>query len=403
MLASSLAAPSLAAPSLAAPSLAAAPLLLGAQPLAVATAHIEVSWLIWVGFNALVVGLLLLDLLGFNRTAHKIELREAAALSAFFVAVALVLNAALWVAYGTDVGLTFLTAYVVEKSLSVDNLFVIAVLFRYFQVPPHYQHRVLFWGIFGAIVMRGAMILVGVKLVAQFHWVLNLFGAFLVLTGLKMLRGEDEDADPGDNRILQALRRVLPLTKTYYGERFVIRRFGRTLVTPLFLVLVMIELTDVVFAFDSIPAILGITTDPFLAYSSNIMAVLGLRALYFLLAGVIEQVRYLHIGLSLTLVFIGAKMLAIDVVHVPTPVSLGVIVLLIGGSALVSVWANRRDASVKAAIEPAEWGEERVEEDDRLEVSDRVEVNDRAEAGDVSGVSEAVREPEDLEGVTAVR
>ncbi|MEM6784136.1 MAG: TerC family protein [Bacteroidota bacterium] len=336
-------------------SLAALPLASATLwPVAAATPHIEVSWLIWAGFNALVVGLLLLDLLGFNRTAHKIELREAAVLSAFFVAVALVLNAALWITYGTDVGLTFLTAYVVEKSLSVDNLFVIAVLFRYFQVPPQYQHRVLFWGIFGAIVMRGAMILVGVKLVAQFHWILYVFGAFLVLTGLKMLRGEDEDADPSDNRVLQALRRVLPLTKAYYGERFLIRRFGRTLVTPLFLVLVMIELTDVVFAFDSIPAILGITTDPFLAYSSNIMAVLGLRALYFLLAGVIEQVRYLHIGLSLTLVFIGAKMLAIDVMHVPTPVSLGVIVTLIGGSALVSVWANRRDTRSTGEEDAAE-------------------------------------------------
>ncbi|MEM8598626.1 MAG: TerC family protein [Bacteroidota bacterium] len=349
--------------------LTAPPLLVGtlAPPLAAGPPHIEVGWLVWTGFNALVVGLLLLDLLGFNRTAHKIELREAAVLSAFFVAVALALNAVLWIAYGADVGLTFLTAYVVEKSLSVDNLFVIAVLFRYFQVPPQYQHRVLFWGIFGAIVMRGAMILVGVHLVAQFHWILYVFGAFLVLTGLKMLRGEDEDADPSDNRILQALRRVLPLTKTYYGERFVLRRFGRTLVTPLFLVLVMIELTDVVFAFDSIPAILGITTDPFLAYSSNIMAVLGLRALYFLLAGVIEQVRYLHIGLSLTLVFIGAKMLAIDVVHVPTLVSLGVIVTLIGGSAVVSVWASYREAQGKHADKTAERSTEGAVDDDAVD------------------------------------
>ena len=258
-------------------------------------------------------------------------------------------------------GVTFLTAYLVEKSLSVDNLFVIAVLFGYFAVPARFQHRVLFWGIFGAIVMRAAMILLGVALVDRFHWVLYIFGAFLVLTGLRMFRDSDEAEDPSNNRVLVLLRRVLPVTKTYHEERFFVHKMGRRLVTPLFLVLVMIELTDVVFAVDSIPAILGITTDPFLAYSSNILAVVGLRALYFLLAGVIERIRYLHIGLAAVLVFIGSKMLAEPFleprgIEIPTWVSLLVVVACIVVASAVS-WAatvreQRADASPPADDSP---------------------------------------------------
>ncbi|MCH8031977.1 MAG: TerC family protein [Bacteroidetes bacterium] len=304
--------------------------------------HLEVSGAVWLGFNAFVVALLLVDLFGFNRKAHKIAFGEALRTSAFFIAAAIFVNVLVWVRYGGQAGLTFFTGYLVEISLSVDNLFVIAVLFGYFAVPPRYQHRVLFWGVFGAIVMRAGMILTGVALVGRFAWVLYIFGVFLVLTGGRMLFAGNIAEPPKSNKILTYLRRVLPLTKDFHSDHFVIRKMGHVLVTPLFLVLVMIELTDVVFAFDSIPAILGITTDPFLAYGSNIMAVVGLRALYFVLAGLIERVRYLHIGLGLVLVFIGLKMLVAERFHIPTWLSLIVITSLIAASALYSWYAPEK-------------------------------------------------------------
>lgn len=304
--------------------------------------HLEVSGAVWLGFNAFVVALLLVDLFGFNRRAHQIKIGEALRTSAFFIAAAMFVNVLVWVRYGGHAGLTFFTGYLVEISLSVDNLFVIAVLFGYFAVPPRYQHRVLFWGVFGAIVMRAGMILAGVALVGRFAWVLYIFGVFLVLTGGRMLFAGNIAEPPKSNKILTYLRRVLPLTKGFHSDQFVIRKMGRVLVTPLFLVLVMIELTDVVFAFDSIPAILGITTDPFLAYGSNIMAVVGLRALYFVLAGLIERVRYLHIGLGLVLVFIGLKMLVAERFHIPTWLSLIVITSLIAASALYSWYAPEK-------------------------------------------------------------
>ena len=309
---------------------------------------------VWLGFSGFVVSLLLLDLLVFNRKAHRIEWREAVQLSAFFVGAALAVN--LFVYFWSlranppnvalDHALIFLTGYLVEMSLSVDNLFVIAVLFGYFGVPPLYQHRVLFWGIFGAIVMRAVMIFLGVALVQRFDWLLYLFGLFLLATGVRMLFQTKSGDEPGDNHVLRFLRRVLPVTRRYHGSKFIVRKMGRTLVTPLFLVLIMVELTDVVFAVDSIPAILAITTDPFLAYASNIMAVAGLRALFFLLVGIIERVRYLHIGLGLVLVFIGIKMLAKDLFHLPPSVSLIVIATLIGGAAALSWFASRRDEQV---------------------------------------------------------
>jgi tellurite resistance protein TerC len=305
---------------------------------------------IWIGFSAFVIALLLLDLLVFNRKAHRIEWREATRLSAFFVGAALAVNVFVYywslaenpAAVARDHAFIFLTGYLVEVSLSVDNLFVIAVLFGYFGVPPLYQHRVLFWGIFGAIVMRAVMIFLGVALVARFDWLLYLFGLFLLVTGARMLFQSEGGGEVGENRMLRFLRRVLPVTRRYHGSHFFVRKMGRTLVTPLFLVLIMVELTDVVFAVDSIPAILAITTDPFLAYASNIMAVAGLRALYFLLIGIIERVKYLHVGLGLVLVFIGVKMLLKDVYHVEPSHSLMVIGTLIGGAGLFSWLAARR-------------------------------------------------------------
>ena len=298
---------------------------------------------VWGLLIGVVVALLLLDLLWFNRKAHKITLQEATRMSALFVACGLAVGGAIGWAYGLVPALTYLTGYTVELSLSVDNLFVIAVLFGYFGVPAEYQHRVLFWGVFGAIVMRAAMILVGVALVERFGWVLYVFGAFLLITGLKMLKGQEAEASPGENSLLRLLRRVLPVTKGYHGQQFFIKKLGRRWVTPLFLVLVMIELTDVVFAVDSIPAILGITTDPFLAFASNIMAVLGLRALYFVLAGVIERLRYLHYGLAAVLMFIGVKMLIADLYHIPTLASLAFILLALGGSGAASLIVTRRE------------------------------------------------------------
>ena len=314
------------------------------------TSPLDIPGWAWLALNVYIVVLLLVDLLLFNKRAHKIEWKEAAWLSAFFVAASLAVNVAIWIGYGSEPALTFFTAYIVEKSLSVDNLFVIAVLFGYFGVPAQYQHRVLFWGIFGAIVMRAVMILVGVALIDRFHWLLYVFGGFLLLTGLKMFRGTEDTEDVSQNRLLAFLRRVLPVTRSYHEEHFFVRKMGKLWATPLFLVLIMIELTDVVFAVDSIPAILGITTDPFIAYSSNIMAVVGLRALYFLLAGIIERVRYLHYGLGFVLVFIGAKMLAIDYVHVPTWLSLAVIAASIGTAAVASWAATRREE--RAAVVP---------------------------------------------------
>ena len=306
---------------------------------------------VWIGFSAFVIALLLLDLLVFNRKAHRIEWREAVRLSAFFVAAALAVNLFVYFwslrtnspAVALDHAFIFMTGYLVEVSLSVDNLFVIAVLFGYFGVPPLYQHRVLFWGIFGAIVMRAIMIFLGVALVARFDWLLYLFGLFLLATGVRMLFKSDGSDEPADNKLLRFLRRILPVTRRYHGSRFIVRKMGRTLVTPLFLVLVMVELTDVVFAVDSIPAILAITTDPFIAYASNIMAVAGLRAMFFLLVGVIERVRYLHIGLGLVLVFIGIKMLAKDLFHIEPEVSLAVIATLIGGAGVFSWIVSRRE------------------------------------------------------------
>ena len=327
-----------------------------------AAPFLDIPASVWIGLNAFVVALLLLDLLVFNRRSHAIGVREAARLAVFFVAAALAVNAFVWIyvsrtagaAAGHTAALTFLTGYLVEVSLSVDNLFVIAVLFGYFAVPSAYQHRVLFWGIFGAIVMRAGMIFLGVALIDRFAWLLYVFGGFLLVTGLRMFRHDDESTDVSENRLLAFLRRILPVTEQYHNEHFFVRQAGRLLVTPLLLVLVMIELTDVVFAVDSIPAILGVTTDPFLAYSSNIMAVVGLRALYFLLAGVIERVRYLHVGLALVLSFIGLKMLTEPLLRhygleFPTWGSLVVIAACLGGATVASVIAARRGDAEKAA------------------------------------------------------
>jgi tellurite resistance protein TerC len=246
-----------------------------------------------------------------------------------------------------------LTGYLIEKSLSVDNIFVIALLFTYFAVPAAYQHRVLFWGILGALVMRAAFILAGTALITQFHWIIYVFGAFLILTGIKMAIFRDTEIHPEKNPVLRLVRRLMPVTADYRGSHFFAREAGRWAATPLFLVLVLVESTDLVFAVDSIPAIFAVTQDPFIVYTSNVFAILGLRSLYFLLAGVMQKFSYLKLGLSAVLVFVGIKMVLADVYKVPTALSLGVIAALLTISIVASLVKARRE---ELAVQPVAEG-----------------------------------------------
>jgi tellurite resistance protein TerC len=276
---------------------------------------LEVYWWHWVAFGVLVAALLAMDLLVFHRRAHVPSLRESAGWSVFWVGLALVFNAFIWwwghATHGnSQAGADFLAALLVEKSLSMDNLFVFAVLFRYFSVPLEHQYRVLFWGILGAVFLRLVFILAGVELIQRFDWTLTIFGAFLVYTGIKLSLAHGEEVHPDQNVLLRAARRRFRVAREDHGQRFFAREGGRWCITSLFLVLLVIESTDVLFAVDSVPAVLGITRDRFIAFTSNVFAILGLRALYFLLAGVMDRFRYFHYGLSAVLVFIGLKMIA---------------------------------------------------------------------------------------------
>ena len=280
----------------------------------------------WVGFNVFVLALLAIDLGVFHRKAHAVSTKEAAIWTVVWISLAMLFNAGLFIFEGHEPGMMFLAGYLIEKSLSVDNIFVFVMLFSYFAVPREYQHRVLFWGILGALLMRGTLIGLGAYLISQFHWILYIFGAFLVFTGIRMaLQQEDDEIDIEKNRIVRGMRKLVPITSRYYGEHFFIRRLGFIVATPLLLVLVIVETTDLVFALDSIPAIFAVTQDPFLVYTSNVFAILGLRSLYFLLANVMQDFRFLKAGLAVVLVFVGAKMLIADIYHMPIVMSLGVI------------------------------------------------------------------------------
>lgn len=316
-------------------------------------------WL-WTGFNLFVLAMLALDLGVFHRKAHVVSLKEAAIWSVVWISLALCFNVLLlffWdalmptSAYSAyDAALVFLTGYLIEKSLSVDNIFVFVMIFSYFAVPPKYQHRVLFWGILGALLMRASLIFSGVELIKRFHWVIWIFGGFLILTGIKMAVSDDERIEPEKNPVLNLFRRFFPISATYDGQRFFTRQHGVLMATPLFLVLIMVETTDVVFALDSIPAIFAITHDPFLIYTSNVFAILGLRSLYFVLAGVVHKFHYLRLGLSVVLSFVGVKMLLPDVskwalgtsYSIPTAVSLGVVALVITVSIVASLIRAQR-------------------------------------------------------------
>jgi tellurite resistance protein TerC len=295
---------------------------------------------VWIGFNAFVLAMLAVDLFVFHKEAHEVRIREAAAWSVVWIALALLFGAGVYGFMGREAGLEYYTGYLIEKALSVDNIFVFVLIFTSFGVPARYQHRVLFWGILGALLMRGAMIAAGAYLIQQFHWIIYFFGAFLVFTGIRTATHDADDFDAESSLPIRLIRRLVPVTNAYHGQRFFVREQGhrrsRLMATPLFAVLALVETTDLIFAVDSIPAIFAVTQDPFIVYSSNVFAILGLRAMYFLLADVIHRFHYLKAGLSTVLVFVGLKMLAIDVYKVPIGISLGVIALVLGVSVALS-------------------------------------------------------------------
>jgi tellurite resistance protein TerC len=295
-------------------------------------------WL-WILFNMFVLVVLALDLGIFHRDDHTISVKEALIWSGVWTFLALVFNLGVWLWSGPQAGLEFFTGYVIERSLSIDNIFVFILVFSYFAVPPKYQYKVLFWGILGALIMRVLLILAGAALIKNFHWVIYLFGALLIFSGIKMALQREGHIEPDKNPLVKLARRVMRVTPEYHNGNFFTRIRGVLYATPLFLVLLVVESTDLVFALDSIPAIFAITDDPFIVYTSNVFAILGLRALYFALAGIMDRFRYLKVGLSATLVFVGVKMLLSDVAKIPVSVSLGVVIgvlaLSVGASLLV--------------------------------------------------------------------
>ena len=292
---------------------------------------------LWIGFVVFVLVMLAIDLGIFHRQAHEVSLREAAGWSAVWVALALLFNLGVYLWFGPQRALEFTTGYVIEKALAVDNIFVFVVIFATFGIPAIYQHRVLFWGILGALAMRAAFIFAGSAFLQRFHWAIYVFGAILAATGIKLLLQRDQEVRPGDNPVVKLFRRILPVQSELAGDKFTVLRDGRRYATPLLLALVAVEVTDLVFAVDSIPAIFAVTSDPFIVFTSNIFAILGLRSLYFLLAGVITKFAYLKVGLSLVLVFVGAKMLLMEVAKIPIAASLAIIATILGASVLISL------------------------------------------------------------------
>lgn len=311
------------------------------------------TWM-WAVFISLVLGLLALDLGVLHKNSKEIGIRESLLMSGFYIAIGLAFGGWIWYQSGQQSAMEYVTGFVVEKSLAMDNIFIIAMIFSYFAIPRQYQHRVLLWGILGVIILRGIMIAGGAAIVENFHWVLYLFAAFLVFTGLKMLFSSDHDeADIGNNRILKFLRSRLPVTEKLHGEKFFVKETDattgklKTFVTPLFLALIMVEIADLIFAVDSIPAIFAITTDPFIVYTSNIFAILGLRALYFALAALIHRFAYLKYALAAVLVFVGSKIFVADmlgITKIPPAVSLGVTVAILATGIIGSLIATRREA-----------------------------------------------------------
>ncbi len=307
----------------------------------------------WVGFFVFVLLLLVLDLGVFHKKAHEVTLKEAAGWSAVWIGLAVAFNVGVYFLFGSERAIEFATGYLIEKALAVDNIFVFVILFGYFAVPAVLQHRVLFWGILGALAMRAVFILAGGAFLAKYHFAIYVFGGILVLTGVKLLLQKEQEEDMGKSLFVRALRRIFPVTDGYRGERFLVKENGKWLITPLMLALLTVELTDVVFAIDSIPAIFAVTRDPFIVFTSNIFAILGLRSLYFLLAGVVKKFHYLKTGLAFILVFVGAKMTLTDLYKVPVVASLGAIAAILVASIVASVIKASRDEKARRDALPA--------------------------------------------------
>ncbi len=314
---------------------------------------IDKTWL-WIGFHVFVLAMLALDLGVFHRKSHVVSAREAMGWTVAWVTMAMLFNLGIWHYAGADRALEFTAGYLIEYSLSIDNIFVFALLFSYFAVPPQYQHRVLFWGILGALIMRAIMIGAGSVLIAKFAWIIYVFGAFLILTGIKMIFKREEEIHPERNPVVKWFKRLMPVTSDYRGDKFFVRENGVRMATPLFVVLLLIEISDVIFAVDSIPAIFAVTTDPFIVYTSNVFAILGLRSLYFALAGVMNKFHYLKIGLGVVLTFVGVKMfLGHTAYKIDTVVSLGVIIVVLAASVVASLVWPRTTAIPHPGPDPA--------------------------------------------------
>ena len=291
----------------------------------------------WVAFNVFVITMLVLDLGVFHRKSHVIKFKESLVWCAIWISLALLFNVGIYIWDGKKMAIEFLTSYLIELSLSVDNLFVFLLIFSYFRVPAKYQHRVLFWGILGAVIMRAIFIAAGITLIQKFHWIIYIFGGFLIFSGIKLALEKDKEIHPEKNPVLKLFRRFMPVLSRYKEGKFFLRRNQRYYATPLFIVLLVVETTDVMFALDSIPAVIAITTDPFIVYTSNVFAILGLRAIFFALAGIMRLFHYLHYGLSFILVFVGVKMLVSKFYEIPVEIALGVIIAVLTTSVLASI------------------------------------------------------------------
>lgn len=301
------------------------------------------SPLLWLGFVVFVLLMLALDLGVFHKKSHEISLKEAGIWSGVWVGLAAVFNLVIYFGFGSQRALEFTTGYLIEKALAVDNIFVFVILFGAFAVPAAYQHRVLFWGVLGALLMRAGFIFLGGAFLERFHWAIYVFGGILALTGIKLLFQRDKEEHPENNPVIRFVQRVIPTSPAFDGDRFFTRKNGKRLATPLLIALIAVEVSDLIFAVDSIPAIFAITTDPFIVFTSNIFAIMGLRSMYFLLAGVVTKFRYLKVGLALILMFVGAKMLLMSVYKLPIVVSLGVIAAILVGSILASMIKARSE------------------------------------------------------------
>jgi len=301
---------------------------------------------VWIGFLAFVLLMLALDLGVFHRKSHEVKIKEALIWSAVWISIALLFNYGIYVYMGEVKAMEFLTGYIIEKSLSIDNLFVFIMIFSYFNVDKKYQHKVLFWGIIGALIMRSIFIFAGVALINKFHWIIYIFGAFLIFTGFKMLFQKDEKMDPNKNPLVKLFKRFYPVTDEMHGDRFFVKVNAKTFATPLFVVLLLVEFTDLIFAVDSIPAIMAITSDPFIIFTSNVFAILGLRALYFALAGITQYFHYIKYGLSAILVFVGVKMVLVDFYKIPVMISLFTILGILVISVVASLLFPKKEVAL---------------------------------------------------------